>query len=303
MAQQTELEQNALDRTAQEQRNFEQDRVAVHYEHDPAIFSMVLGSTLAYSTGVYESTDDDLEIAQARKLAHIRDLLNLAPGEKAFDAGCGWGSVMLSLAQETDARIRGITLSPHQKDFLLDKADRLGVRDRVDVSVEHVEEVELEPESLDAIYFVGSIVHMHNREAVHKWAANALKPNGRLFISDCYFPTMERGDRLSTANDYILGRTLGYCRLTSLSEELGMMEAAGLDVVRVEDHTASYVRTVGHWIDNIRQNRSQINELAPGFARTLQAYMTIGRTSFARRTALEYMILAQKPGSPVPAVS
>lgn len=300
MAQPTKLEQSALDRSAEEQRAFERDRVAEHYEYDPAIFSMVLGDTLAYSTGVYEAANDDLEIAQARKLGHIRELLNLAPNEVAFDVGCGWGSVMLSLAQDTDARITGVTLSSQQKDFLLAKADRLGVRDRISVSVEHVEEVELEPESLDAIYFVGSIVHMHNREAVHAWAANALKPNGRLFISDCYFPTMERGDRLSAANDYILGRTLGYCRLTSLSEELVMMEAAGLDVVRVEDHTSSYVRTVGHWIDNIRRNRNQINKLAPGFARTLQAYMTIGRTSFARRTALEYMILAQKPGSTIP---
>ena len=295
MAHYTEIERRAAERSSSAQREFERAKVAEHYEHDPEIFGKVLGRTLAYSTGLYTRPEDDLETAQARKLEHIRAKLDLKPGEIAFDAGCGWGSVMLALASSTDARIVGVTLSAKQRQFLLDRAEALDVRDRVDVSVRHVEEVELAPASMDAIYFVGSIVHMHNRDEVHAWAARALKPNGRLFISDCYFPATERGDRLSTATEYILGRTLGYCRLISLSEELKVIEAAGLDVVSVEDLTDSYVRTVGHWIDNIRAHRRRIEEIAPGFARTLQAYMTVGRTSFARRTALEYMILARKP--------
>jgi cyclopropane-fatty-acyl-phospholipid synthase len=57
------------------------------------------------------------------------------------------------------------------------------------------------------------------------------------------------------------------------------------------------VRTVDRWIDNVRRNRKFINERAPGFAHLLQTYMLVGRTSFARRTALEYMILAVK-GTP-----
>jgi cyclopropane-fatty-acyl-phospholipid synthase len=59
--------------------------------------------------------------------------------------------------------------------------------------------------------------------------------------------------------------------------------------------TSSYVRTVKHWINNIRRNRAKLERLAPGFAHLLQTYMTVGRHSFLRRTALEYMILATKP--------
>ena len=53
---------------------------------------------------------------------------------------------------------------------------------------------------------------------------------------------------------------------------------------------------MARWIDNIRRSRSRLDEIAPGFAHTLQCYMTIGRLSFLRRTALEYMMLATKPG-------
>ncbi len=72
------------------------------------------------------------------------------------------------------------------------------------------------------------------------------------------------------------------------------MERAGLDMLHVEDLTSHYALTLDRWIDGVRRNRKQIEALAPGFSRVLQSYMMIARQSFARRTALEYMILATK---------
>lgn len=290
----TPIEQAAVRRSPDEQRGFEREQVAAHYEHDPEIFSLVLDSQLAYSTGIYLNDDDDLETAQTRKFAHFRNLLQIKPGEKVLDVGCGWGSVMLNLAAQTEGVFHGITLSARQREVLLERAKARGVADRITVDLKHIEDLDLGSESVDAVIFCGSIVHMHNREAIHRRVGNILRPGGRLLISDCYFPTETRGPRDSNATDYILSKAMGYCRLMSLPEELELLGQAGLDVRLVEDMTASYVRTVADWIDNIRRNRARIEALAPGFARLLQCYMTVGRTSFARRTALEYMILAAK---------
>ena len=291
----TLLERAAAERSAAEQRDFERAKVSQHYEHDPEIFSLVLDSQLAYSTGIFLRADEDLETAQQRKFGHIRALLRLQPGDRVFDAGCGWGSVLLDLAQHAGAYVHGITLSAKQREVALDRARVRGVAQRVRIDVAHIGEVELAPESLDAVVFSGSIVHIHDRAGVHRWVARHLKPGGRLFISDCYFPAEQRGSRDSEATDYILGRALGYCRLLTLSDELKLIEESGLDIRLVEDLTSSYVRTVKHWIDNVRRNRAKLERLAPGFAHLLQTYMTVGRHSFLRRTALEYMILATKP--------
>jgi cyclopropane-fatty-acyl-phospholipid synthase len=294
---QTVLEREARRRSSDEQREYERQKVADHYEHDARIFSLVLDSQLTYSTGIFRSPAEDLETAQKRKREHVRQLLRIQPGEEVFDAGCGWGSLLLDLAEHTEGRFYGVTLSGKQREVALQRARQRGIDHRVRVDVAHLAEVSVEPNSLDVIIFSGSIVHIHDREAIHQWVARSLRPDGRLLISDCYFPVQQRGSRNTRATEYILGRTLGYCRLLTLSEELGLIEKNGLDIHLVEDLTSSYVHTVKHWIDNIRRHRAQLEELAPGFAHVLQCYMTIGRLSFRRRTALEYMILATKDGS------
>ena len=282
--------------TASEQRELERVRVAEHYEHHPEIFELVLDRRLAYATGMFAGPDDDLESAQARKYAWVAEQLAVPPGGTVLDVGCGWGSNLLYLAEATGADLHGITLSAKQREYALERAHALGLADRVRVDQMHIEDMELAPESLDAVLFVGSIVHMDNREEIHRRVARALRPGGRLLISDCFFPVQERGDRESSATRYIFFEALGYCRLLHLSQELALVEGAGLDVTRVEDLTGSYVRTLEAWIDNVRRNRTRIEALAPGFAKVLQTYMTIARLSFARRTALEYMIVATKAG-------
>ena len=293
----TRAEREANLRSAADQREHERQAVAAHYEHSPEIFSLVLDSRLAYATGVYEAADEDLETAQTRKYARIAAKLNIQPGQRVLDVGCGWGSNLLYLAQHTDGVFQGITLSAQQREEALRRARAWGVADRIQIDVCHVEDLQLAPESFDAILFSGSIVHMHNRPAIHEWAGRTLKPGGRVLISDCYFPVQSRGDRDSAATEYIFVEALGYCRLIGLAEELQLIEAAGLDILHVEDLTRHYAQTLAHWIDNVRTNRKQIESIAPGFAAVLQQYMTVARMSFARRTALEYMILATK-GAP-----
>jgi len=281
-------------RTPEEQREYERDQVAEHYEHRPDVFKLVLDSALTYSTGIFLTPEDDLETAQQRKFDYVHRLLDLQPGEQVLDVGCGWGSNLLYLAAHTQAEFYGITLSLQQRGELLTRAMRRGLIDRISVDLCHIDDLQLPDESVDAVLFSGSIVHMHNRAKVHELVARILKPGGRVLISDCYFPAQLRGDRTSAATDYIFYKTLGYCRLMGLHEELGLIENAGLDVLHVQDLTASYAATLECWINNIRRNREKLEALDPGFAAVLQAYMTVAKLSFARRTALEYMILAVK---------
>ena len=62
----------AVRRTATEQREYERRRVAAHYEHDVAIFGLVLDERLGYATAMSRDPNEDIETAQARKYAWIQ---------------------------------------------------------------------------------------------------------------------------------------------------------------------------------------------------------------------------------------
>src|SRR5262249_57053569 len=118
---------------------------------------------LTYSTGVFVTGTEDLDTAQEQKFDRVRRLLNIRPGEKVLDVGCGWGSNLIYLASNTGGLFHGITLSARQREVALDPARHEGVADRVRVDLCHVEELAAAEESYDVLLFSGSIVHLHNR--------------------------------------------------------------------------------------------------------------------------------------------
>jgi cyclopropane fatty-acyl-phospholipid synthase-like methyltransferase len=64
---------------------------------------------MAYSCGYFD--DDDLAKAQRAKLGMVCRKLNLRPGMRLLDVGCGWGSLSIHAAAEYGVHVTGITLS------------------------------------------------------------------------------------------------------------------------------------------------------------------------------------------------
>ncbi len=87
-----------------------------HYDDDNPdnlLFEHMLGERLCYSAGLFESEDDTLETAQARKIDAIIEALNISEGMTVLDIGSGWGELTRELARGGCAST-GITLSEAQ---------------------------------------------------------------------------------------------------------------------------------------------------------------------------------------------
>ena len=81
-----------------------------HYDLGNDLFERMLDPTLCYSCGYWRQADT-LHQAQVAKLDLAARKLNLAPGMKVLDIGCGWGSFAEHAARHYGVEVTGITIS------------------------------------------------------------------------------------------------------------------------------------------------------------------------------------------------
>ncbi len=97
-----------------------------HYDVGNDIFEAMLDSTLSYSCGYWKSAEN-LEQAQHDKLDIICRKLQLQPGERLLDIGCGWGALMQYAAEHYDVSVIGITVSKAQQKLARERCKDLPV--------------------------------------------------------------------------------------------------------------------------------------------------------------------------------
>jgi cyclopropane-fatty-acyl-phospholipid synthase len=85
----------------------------VHYDLGNDFYAAMLDSRMTYTCG-YWATATDLEQAQRDKLDLICRKLQLQPGMRVLDIGCGWGSFMAYAAEHYGVECVGVTISKEQ---------------------------------------------------------------------------------------------------------------------------------------------------------------------------------------------
>ena len=101
-----------------------QRNVAHHYDIGNELYKLFLDKNLLYSCAYFRSEDDSLEEAQRNKLRLIAAKIDLKPGQRVLDIGCGWGDMALYLAQLEEVEVLGVTLSKEQQELASERAGK-----------------------------------------------------------------------------------------------------------------------------------------------------------------------------------
>lgn len=87
-----------------------------HYDLGNLLYQCMLDRRMIYSCGYWKNAST-LEEAQTAKIDLIAYKLNLQPGMRVLDIGCGWGGTAKYLAERYQVEVVGITISQEQKEF------------------------------------------------------------------------------------------------------------------------------------------------------------------------------------------
>ena len=206
------------------------DRAAIahHYDLSNDFYELLLDETMAYSAAYFSSPDQSLADAQRAKLELICRKLDLRPGRRLLDVGCGWGSLVLHAAEHYGVHATGITLSARQRDLVVKRVADRGLDGRVEVRLQDYRELAGTGETFDAVSSIEMGEHVGEQQ-YPEYAATlfgALRPTGRLLLQQ-----MSRRAGTAPGGGAFIERYIAPdMHMRPMSQTVAHLERAGFEV-------------------------------------------------------------------------
>src|SRR6201993_1198021 len=110
--------------------------IYAHYDIGNAFYSAWLDPSMTYSSALYEDDTPDLTAAQNNKYRRLAEAIDLRPGQKVLEIGCGWGGFAEFAAKTFNATVVGLTISKEQRDFAQKRIQAAGLNDNVEIRLQ-----------------------------------------------------------------------------------------------------------------------------------------------------------------------
>ncbi|GAA3829476.1 cyclopropane-fatty-acyl-phospholipid synthase family protein [Nocardioides panacisoli] len=272
----------------------ERDADAIHHHYDVsnAFYEYVLGPSMTYTCAVFPTEDATLEEAQENKYDLICRKLDLQPGQRLLDVGCGWGGMVRHAAKHYGVKALGVTLSRNQAEWATQEIKRQGLDDLAEVRFSDYRDV---PEGdFDAVSSIGLTEHIGvaNYPAYFGSLRDKLKPQGRL-LNHCI--TRDDSTKSPKAGAFIDRYVFPDGELIGSGTIVREVENAGLEVQHHENIRIHYAKTLQGWSENLVENWDAcVAETSEGTARVWGLYMVGSRIAFERNEIQLHHVLATK---------
>ena len=276
------------------------DRAAIshHYDVGNDFYALLLGPTLVYSCAYFATPETSLDDAQVAKLDLVCRKLDLRPGMRLLDVGCGWGSLVLHAAANYGVDAVGVTISPEQADLARRRITKAGLGDRVEIRLQDYREVADGP--YDAIASVGMAEHV-GRAQLPAYAAGLhalLAPGGRL-LNHAIARGPAAGPDTGDARTFLARYVFPDGELQSLADHVGFLEQAGFEVRDVEGLREHYALTCRAWVANLQAGwQDALRVVSPARARVWRLYLAGAALAFEGRRVGVNQILATRTTDP-----
>ncbi|XP_044467061.1 phosphoethanolamine N-methyltransferase 1-like [Mangifera indica] len=173
--------------------------------------------------------------------------LDLKPGQKVLDVGCGIGGGDFYMADKFDVDVVGIDLSVNMISFAIERA--IGLKYSVEFEVADCTKKEYPDNTFDVIYSRDTILHIQDKPALFRSFFKWLKPGGKVLITDY---CKSSGTPSSEFSKYIEQR--GY-DLHDVKAYGQMLWDAGFVDVIAEDRTDQFIKVLQQELDAVEKGK------------------------------------------------
>jgi cyclopropane-fatty-acyl-phospholipid synthase len=236
--------------------------IAFHYDLGNDFYRAWLDPGMTYSSAMFASGDEPLQAAQERKLRALLDRLDLKPGQRLLEIGCGWGSLAEMAARDYGVHVTGLTLSAEQKAYAEERVRASGLSDRVSIELTDYRDVEGLFDAVASIEMVEAVGQDYWPSYLQT-IARVLKPGGRAALQLISIRE-ELFDAYAASADFIQTYVFPGGMLISEPRFQAAAELAGLSWRDRRGFGLDYAETLKRWRERY-DTAVEEGRLPPGF--------------------------------------
>ena len=270
--------------------------IQYHYDKGEDLYDLFLDKKhRQYSCAYFLSEDESLEDAQQNKINHIIKKLDLHPGQRILDVGCGWGGMAFEIARQSQCEVTGISLSENQINYCNKKAKELKKDNQVHFELCDYRAVK---EKFERIVSVGAFEHFGKKfyKTFFKKISNIMTDDGI-----CLLHTIGSVDPPGPVQPFIQRRIFPGGIIPSLSDLIGPIEKTGLILADCETLIHHYDKTLKAWLDRFLKNKEKAKSLYnKEFVRMWECYLSMNSAAFTFRDLVVYQLQLVKNFTAIP---
>jgi len=238
------------------------DKKAIQYHYDVsnAFYQLWLDENMVYSCAYFENGEEDLATAQLKKIDHILTKIQLQPGQRLLDIGCGWGALVLRAASKFGAKCVGVTLSQNQFDLATERVKAAGLGDRIEIRLQDYRDI---PGQFDRVTSVGMFEHVgrKNLPTYFSKVRELLAEDGIAMNHGITSTDYDSGETALGGGEFIDRYVFPDGELPHISLALESLQRGGLEAVDIESLRRHYARTLNIWTENFEAHADEARKL------------------------------------------
>ena len=238
-----------------------------------------------YSCAYWKEGTNTLEEAQQNKIDHIIKKLDIKPGQKILEVGCGWGGMAFEISKQKGCEITGISLSKNQINYCKKKSKELGLDNQVQFQLVDYRELK---GKFDRIYSVGMFEHVGKKfyKTFFKSMNQLLKEDGVFLLH-----TIGSVEAPTAPNKFINKYIFPGGVIPSFSDIINPIQKTGLIVADTETLIRHYDKTLESWLERFMEKRSAVKDLfGERFVKMWEFYLASCSAAFRYRDLVVFQL-------------
>jgi cyclopropane-fatty-acyl-phospholipid synthase len=251
-----------------------------HYDIGNAFYSAWLDPGMTYSSALFEDGTVDLTAAQNNKYHRLAEAIDLRPGQKLLEIGCGWGGFAEYAAKTFGAKVVGLTISKEQRDFAQARIQAAGLNEHVEIRLQDYRDERDQYDRIASIEMIEAVGEQFWPRYFSQ-LRDRLLPGGlagiqAITIQDSLFQTYRR--EVDFIQRYVFPG--GMLPSPEILKSLG--ERFGVPVIRERIFGQDYAKTLATWRNNFRAGWPNLTPLGfdDRFRRLWEYYLAYCEAGF-----------------------